>query len=108
MRSKADTVLRFWESYAPVVKVKLAVYVVLLVFGGVCFSLGGQMRHRPEWQQDVAIAFWAAIAYVLVRALLPTAEEIRAEQRRGDVAERLRRPARVDGDQEESTPVAKG
>jgi hypothetical protein len=52
------------------VKTKLAVYLVLFVFGAVCFSLGDHLAQRPEWAQDGLIAFWAGIAYMLVTALL--------------------------------------
>jgi hypothetical protein len=55
--------------YAQDVKTKLAVYLVLFVFGVIIWGAADEMRHRPEWAQFGMIAFWAGIAYVFVSAL---------------------------------------
>ncbi len=50
-------------------KRNLAVFVVLFIFGGWTFSLGGQMQHRPDWAQGGMVAMLALIACIFVFAL---------------------------------------
>jgi hypothetical protein len=74
---------------------KLAVYVVLVIFGVICIGTGEEMRHRPEWARIGVVMIWAVVAYIIVRALVLYDDGIERQKRREGLEqiERARRQA---------------